>query len=450
SVKSATVLIDATPPACPSCSAADYLRGTVTLGATPAADGSGIKSVAFEHSPAGAGTWTTIGTDTTGPAPYTTPWDTTAVADGHYDLRIVITDNAHNVTTSDLPDKVVDNTSPNVATVGAPTEGQIVTGTVSISASAADATSPIASVEFSVRGTSVGTDTTAPFSFNWDTTGGPDGAATIQIVVTDMAGNSTTSAVRNVTVDNVAPAPTLAAPGQNLSGTVSLSASSDPDTVQVDFERRPAGGGSWVTIASDSSLPWGASLDTTTLPDGLYDFRAVASDGSGQTGASPVRANIRIDNTAPTGSLTAPAAGAIVGGSNVALSSSVSDGGSGVASVRYELRPTGGGAYAQVASSSGAPFSATWDATTVATGSYDLRPVITDRAGTPFAGAAVTLNVDVTSPTVTLASPGATISGTVTLSAKVGGSGATQVVFDATPAGGATWTALGADTNAPW
>src|SRR5213078_628026 len=140
-VKSTTVLIDATPPACPSCSAVDYLRGTVTLGATPAADGSGIKSVAFEYTDAGGSTWTAIGTDTTGPAPYTTDWDTTAVSDGHYDLRIVITDNADNVTTSDLPDKVVDNTSPDVAGVGAPTEGQIVTGSVAISATASDATS---------------------------------------------------------------------------------------------------------------------------------------------------------------------------------------------------------------------------------------------------------------------------------------------------------------------
>src|SRR5262249_31543637 len=173
-------------------------------------------------------------------------------------------------------------------TVGAPTEGQLVSGTVPIAAAASDATSPVASVQFFVNGTLLGTDTTAPFGLDWNTASGPDGATTIDIVVTDMAGNSTTSAVRNVTVDNVAPTPTLADPGQNLSGTVSLSASSDPDTVQVDFERRPAGGGSWVTIASDSSLPWGASLDTTTLPDGLYDFRAVATDGAGHTGARPL------------------------------------------------------------------------------------------------------------------------------------------------------------------
>jgi hypothetical protein len=287
-VKSMTVLIDATPPACPSCSAADYLRGTVTLSASPTESGSGIQSVAFEYTTAGGSSWTTIDTDTTGPAPYTADWDTAPVADGHYDLRIRVTDNADNVTTTNLPDKVVDNTAPDVALVGAPTEGQLVTGTVAITASASDVTSPVASVQFFVRGSLLGTDPSAPFSLNWDTTTGADGAATIQVVVADMAGNTTSSPVRNVYVDNVSPMPTLADPGQYLSGTVSLSASSDPDTTQVDFERRPAGGGSWVTIASDTTLPWDTSLDTNTLSDGLYDFRTVATDQTGNAGASAI------------------------------------------------------------------------------------------------------------------------------------------------------------------
>ena len=220
-IKSTTVLIDATPPTCPSCSAADYLRGTVTLSADPDSSGSGIKSVAFEYTDAGGSTWTPIGTDSTGPGPYTTDWDTTPVPDGHYDLRIQITDNADNVTTANLPDKVVDNTAPDVALVGAPTEGQLVSGTIAIAASASDATSPVASVKFFVRGSLFGTDTIAPFSFNWNTTTGADGGATIQIVVEDMAGNTATSPVRNVSVDNVDPTPTLADPGQYLNGTIS-------------------------------------------------------------------------------------------------------------------------------------------------------------------------------------------------------------------------------------
>src|SRR5207253_1778736 len=171
-IKSATVLIDATPPACPSCSAADYLRGTVTLSADPSSGGSGIKSVAFEYTDAGGSTWLPIGTDTTGPGPYTADWDTTAVPDGHYDLRIQITDNADNVITTSLPDKVVDNTAPDVALVGAPTEGQLVSGTIAIAASASDVTSPIASVKFFVQGGLLATDTGAPFTPSWNTTTG--------------------------------------------------------------------------------------------------------------------------------------------------------------------------------------------------------------------------------------------------------------------------------------
>ncbi len=449
-IKSTTVLIDATPPTCPSCSAADYLRGTVTLSADPDSSGSGIKSVAFEYTDAGGSTWTTIGTDSTGPGPYTTDWDTTPVPDGHYDLRIQITDNADNVTTANLPDKVVDNTAPDVALVGAPTEGQLVSGTIAIAASASDATSPVASVKFFVRGSLFGTDTVAPFSFNWNTTTGADGGATIQIVVEDMAGNTATSPVRNVSVDNVDPTPTLADPGQYLNGTISLSASSDPDTSQVDFERRAAGGGSWVTIASDTTTPWGTSLDTTALTDGLYDFRVIATDATGHSGTSPIRANVRIDNTAPAGSLTGPANGATVGGTSVALSGSYSDAGSGVASVRYELRPTGGGSWTTIATATGAPFSATWNATTVSSGSYDLQPVITDGAGNTSTGAMRTITVDVSAPTVVLTNPGATISGSVTLNATVTGTGATQVVFAASPAGGASWSSLGTDASSPW
>src|SRR5439155_8655761 len=78
------------------------------------------------------------------------------------------------------------------------------------------------------------------------------------------------------------------------------------------------------------------------------------------------------------------------------------------------------------------------------------QPVITDGAGNTFTGALRTITVDVTAPTVVLTNPGATISGSVILDATVSGSGATQVVFAATSAGGASWSSLGTDTSAPW
>ena len=54
---------------------------------------------------------------------------------------------------------------------------------------------------------------------------------------------------------------------------------------------------------------------------------------------------ITIDNTAPTGALTQPAAAATVGGPSVALAASSSDVGTGVASVSYQFRPTGPGSF---------------------------------------------------------------------------------------------------------
>jgi len=74
--------------------------------------GSGVANAQFQRSPAGAGTWTNIGAaDTT--SPYSVNWDTTAVADGLYDLRVITTDNVGNSFTSALVTNVrVDNTLP--------------------------------------------------------------------------------------------------------------------------------------------------------------------------------------------------------------------------------------------------------------------------------------------------------------------------------------------------
>ena len=85
------------------------LTGTVTLNAT-ASDGGGIASVAFERSPAGAGTWTTICTDMT--APYTCSFNTTAVPDASYDLRARATDNAGRQASSVVAARWIENVAP--------------------------------------------------------------------------------------------------------------------------------------------------------------------------------------------------------------------------------------------------------------------------------------------------------------------------------------------------
>ncbi len=65
-----------------------FLRGTVTLQADAFA-GSGVNQVAIQRAATGSGTYTTICTDLG--SPYGCAWDTTAQADGLYDLRAVMT-----------------------------------------------------------------------------------------------------------------------------------------------------------------------------------------------------------------------------------------------------------------------------------------------------------------------------------------------------------------------
>jgi len=90
-----------------------YLSGTVNLTSTTGDSGSGVSSVTYERSPAGANTWTNV----------SATWNTAGVADGLYDLRVRVTDDAGNVTTSAaVVNRRVDNTAPTLAS-SVPSDG---------------------------------------------------------------------------------------------------------------------------------------------------------------------------------------------------------------------------------------------------------------------------------------------------------------------------------------
>src|SRR5262249_28497579 len=133
----------------------------------------------------------------------------------------------------------------------------------------------------------------------WNTTGLPSGSYDIRPVITDRAGNVFTGAAVTVTVDGSAPTVTLADPGANLSGTVTLNATvTGSGATKVVFEYRVAGANSWSSIGTDTTYPYTASFDTTKLADGVYDLRATVFDALNNSSSSK-RTNIRIDNNAP-------------------------------------------------------------------------------------------------------------------------------------------------------
>ena len=443
-VKQATVTIDTQPPSGSPVDPDSILRGIVTLSdPSPADVGGGVGSVAFEYSLLGANSWTAIGTRTS--APWAVLFDTTAVPDGQYDLREVISDAAvpPNVTTINLPGpQLIDNTPPSSAIVTAPAAGAFAGGTVTLAGNAADSASGVGQMVFKINGTVVGTTSGSPASLDWDSTSIPDGPATVTLEAMDVAGNGpTVSAGRTFVVDNNPPAVTLDTPGTASSGTVVLSTTTSSDTIQVTFERSPAGAANWSTIAVDSSAPFSASFDTSLLADGLYDLRALASDGS-TAGASNVRTT-RIDNTLPTGSITTPIAGATVAGTSVTLAASAADSGSGVATVQFRVD----GAPAGTASST--PWTIVWDATSTPSGTHTIDAVVTDAAGNSFTTPGVLITVDATPPSVTLADPGTPLSGTVMLSAASPDADTARVSFQVSPAGAAIWTTVANDATPP-
>jgi len=446
---SVSVHIDATPPACPTCSASDYVSGTVSLRATPSDSGAGVKSVAFEYL-VGA-VWTPIGTDTTGTAGvYSASWTTTAVGDGAYHLRALITDLVLNVSTIDLHPGgagvvVVDNTAPSAA-VGAPSAGTFVSGTgVTISATSGDA-NPL-TYAFLVNGSVIASGSST--STTWNSTTVADGPVQLTVRATDPAGNTTTSAAVTVTVDNQSPTPTVNDPGEAISGSPTISATTDADTVTVEFQRRAQGSGTWISIATVPP-PFQTAFATGGLTDGTYELQAIATDGSGHTGTSAVR-TVVVDNTLPTGSIVQPNAGNTIGGPSSQLHATASDpSGSGVRSVEFQYTLSGTNGWTSIATVTGTPYNATWDATAVPTNDYDLRIRVADNAGNVRTTTPITVHIDSTAPTVTLANPGANLSGTVGLTATTVGPDAVSVSFEVSPAGANTWQTISTDNASPW
>ena len=107
---------------------------------------------------------------------------------------------------------LADTTPPTVA-LTAPVTGTTVSGTVTVSAGAADNVG-VAGVQFKLDGTNLGAEVTAPpYAVTWNTTTTAAGAHTLTAAARDAAGNIGTSAGVTVTVANGSTTAAPPAPG---------------------------------------------------------------------------------------------------------------------------------------------------------------------------------------------------------------------------------------------
>ncbi len=195
---------------------------------------------------------------------------------------------------------VPESQAPTVS-ITSPTNSSNVSGTISVSISAADNVG-VTRVEYYVNNVLQATDTVSPYVFSWDTLSVSPGVYTLSARAYDTAGNIGQSGNISVTVMNdvTAPAVAISSPstGATVSGavTVTASATDNVGVSRVEFYE------SGILRAAVNSAPYSYSWNTTAVSNGTYTLYAKAYDNTGNSAQS---ANVSVtvnnaDTTVPT------------------------------------------------------------------------------------------------------------------------------------------------------
>ncbi len=329
-----------------------------------------------------------------------TPSEAAALPDGAYTVTASLYSSTYTPLGATTAQVTVDETAPVIASIAQSASGtwtNVTSDTITVSAS--DGGTGLASVSIYDGTTSLGAATLTSGAYTYTATGLADGAHTLTAVATDVAGNTSTSTLSAVDkVDHTAPiigsiaksAPTTAWTSTTLD-TITVTASDAASTVTsvAIYD-----GTTSLGAATLSSGAW--TYTTGSLTDGVHTFTAVATDSAGNTSTSTLSALDHVDKTAPTiGTPTQSQTAAWTTTRADTITVSASDSGSGVASV--EIYYDGGSSGAAVLTSG----AWTYTATSLTGGAHTFTAVATDNAGnTSTASPGVVDQVDYTAPTI--------------------------------------------------
>jgi hypothetical protein len=377
-----------TPPtvSITSPSAGQTVSGTVAYAAN-ATDNAGVSRVDFSVDS------TALLSDTT--SPYGGSLDTTKLANGTHVLKAVAYDAQGLSATSQVSINVQNGaTGPTGVTFTAPAANATLSGSISQSTACQVTGTGISRVVFFLDNTQLNIETAAPWQCTIDTRQFANGTHVLKAVAYNAQGLSATRQV-SINVQNIintAPTVSITSPsaGQTVSGTVAYAANAtgNAGVSRVDFSVDST------ALLSDTTSPYGGSLDTTKLANGTHVLKAVAYNAQGLSATSQVSINIQNAATpAPTPTPTptatpAPGAGALdvwfkapLGGSTVKgvlnLGSSCYVNGTGVSRVQFFLDSTALNTDTNVADG----MQCLLDTTKFANGTHQLKAVAYDASG---------------------------------------------------------------------
>jgi hypothetical protein len=184
--------------------------------------------------------------------------------------------------------------SPTVSLL-APTNGQFVSGTFVVSATASPDT---ATLQFRLAGSNLGPAiTSGACTMSWNTAATPDGSYPITAVAFDGQGNSATSSPATVTVQNTPPQlSAIQATSIGAASAVITWVSSQPATSGVDFG--PSG---YSNSALDANLVTSHSVALASLsPSTAYHFRVNSRNAGGVQSTSQDQTFTTAASGAPT------------------------------------------------------------------------------------------------------------------------------------------------------
>ena len=264
-------------------------------------------------------------------APYQYRWNTFDYEeDEFHNIRARAVDYANNDNQTSPIQVTVDN-QDNIKPTGSllyPFSGQVLNGSISIIAEAADNDS-LKSVVFYINGDSVAVLNSSPFIYEWDTTlEYDDYYYVINVQINDASGNHITLGPisvyvdneENIEVDTTPPTGTIIYPpaAAVVSGNVNIQIEAFDNEKVEEVEIVIDGSFSVV----DETAPYQYTWNTTTASEDMDHFiTATVTDSSGNTtNLMPVTVfvdneeNIIIDNIPPSVVITSPAANQTVNG----------------------------------------------------------------------------------------------------------------------------------------
>jgi hypothetical protein len=165
---------------------------------------------------------------------------------------------------------------PPTVSLTAPSGGSTVSGSVAVSATAADNVA-VAGVQFQLDGANLGSEATSvPYTVPWDTSSAADGVHTLTAVARDPSGNVATSSPVAVTVSNGAPPPPPPTTGTVLVGDQDIKANVDFNDggLAEAFQATAAGTGTMKSLSAYID----ATSSASSVVVGLY------SDAGGHPG----------------------------------------------------------------------------------------------------------------------------------------------------------------------